>query len=185
MDEFVDGEVQETGTVDLTREINIGRRRYQVRVVGTSCRVRLDLQVHDVAGGACVGHLDGEVEVTDLAECSEAMSSLLDAIVVALDGGSASGLTIRKIRRSYPNAYKPWTHEEEGLLAQRFQDGLTVNELAKELGRRPGGIASRLKRLNLLPASTNTQSVDDLSDYLPSKPSEPDDLWSPSSVPPF
>ena len=45
------------------------------------------------------------------------------------------------------NAGKPWTKEEEKLLTDSFDKGVTVNELAKAHERRPGAITSRLLKL--------------------------------------
>lgn len=55
-----------------------------------------------------------------------------------------------EIRRLYPNAYLPWTEEQEAVLTSRFAAGATVEELAQELGRQPGGIEARLDKLELL-----------------------------------
>jgi hypothetical protein len=55
-----------------------------------------------------------------------------------------------EIRRLYPNAYRAWSSEHEKQLQTRFAEGATVEELAIELGRQPGGIEARLERLGLL-----------------------------------
>jgi hypothetical protein len=55
-----------------------------------------------------------------------------------------------EIRRAHPNAYLPWTQEQEELLAARHAEGATVAELAEELGRQPGGIEARLEKLELI-----------------------------------
>jgi hypothetical protein len=61
-----------------------------------------------------------------------------------------------EIRRAHPNAYLPWTPEQEELLAARHADGATVAELAEELGRQPGGIEARLEKLELIDATEST-----------------------------
>ena len=61
-----------------------------------------------------------------------------------------------EIRRAYPNAYLPWTSEQEELLAARHAEGATVAELAEELGRQPGGIEARLEKLELVDPSEST-----------------------------
>ena len=48
-----------------------------------------------------------------------------------------------------PTLHEPWTPEEEGKLIAGFKAGLKVAELAKEHGRKKGGISSRLKKLGL------------------------------------
>lgn len=55
------------------------------------------------------------------------------------------------IRKTYPRAYEHWTNDEEEKLKARYKEGATINDLAKEFQRKPGGIHSRLKRLGLLP----------------------------------
>ncbi len=54
------------------------------------------------------------------------------------------------IRKDYPAAYQKWTSEEEKLLVAGFRLGKTVAQLAKDLGRKKGGIHSRLKKLGFI-----------------------------------
>jgi hypothetical protein len=51
-------------------------------------------------------------------------------------------------RLEHPNAYMPWTPEEERILLSSYAKGMTIPELAKLLGRNRGAIRSRLKKLN-------------------------------------
>ena len=44
----------------------------------------------------------------------------------------------------------PWTDKEEAKLIVGFKAGLAVVELAKEHGRKIGGIRSRLKKIGLV-----------------------------------
>jgi len=48
-----------------------------------------------------------------------------------------------------PNAYENWSEEQEKFLSENFKSGMTVNELAKHLQRKPGAIRSRLRKLGL------------------------------------
>jgi DNA-binding NarL/FixJ family response regulator len=57
--------------------------------------------------------------------------------------------SIDKIRADRPKAYQAWTPEEEQRLSQLHGAGIPVNDIAKQLGRQPSGIKSRLKRLGL------------------------------------
>jgi hypothetical protein len=50
----------------------------------------------------------------------------------------------------YTNAWQPWTTEEDERLRTRFENGLSVSALARELGRTDGAIRSRLARLGLI-----------------------------------
>lgn len=63
--------------------------------------------------------------------------------------GSFDQEYIEKVRKEHPNAYQPWTKEDEELLAALFNDGKTVNELSKSFQRNEGGIKSRLAKLGL------------------------------------
>ena len=53
---------------------------------------------------------------------------------------------IAKMRETYPNAYKPWDNNQDGLLKEKFQNGVTVKQLSKLLGRHEGSITMRLKK---------------------------------------
>jgi len=58
--------------------------------------------------------------------------------------------TAQTIRAEWPNAYAPWTDEEEEVLVAEHAKGKTTKELAAVLERKPGGIRSRLKKLGLV-----------------------------------
>jgi ATP-dependent DNA helicase PIF1 len=60
----------------------------------------------------------------------------------------ASGWTekIDKMRQTYPNAYKPWEAQQDSLLKEKFQNGATIKELSKLLGRHEGSITMRLQK---------------------------------------
>ena len=60
----------------------------------------------------------------------------------------ASGWTdkIAKMRETYPNAYRPWQHADDEVLKQDFQNGHTVEQLSKKLGRHEGSITMRLQK---------------------------------------
>ena len=50
------------------------------------------------------------------------------------------------------NAGKPWNHDEEKLLCEGFDGGLTVSELAQKHQRTEGAIQSRLEKLSKVPS---------------------------------
>lgn len=58
--------------------------------------------------------------------------------------------SVEEIRQKHENAYKKWTTEEEELLIDRYRNGKKIEELAKLLGRKRGGIRSRLKKLGFI-----------------------------------
>lgn len=55
--------------------------------------------------------------------------------------------SVEKIREQHPNAYAPWTEEEEEKLLRLKKEGQSTRDIAKALGRKRGGITSRLKTL--------------------------------------
>src|SRR3989344_4988327 len=54
-----------------------------------------------------------------------------------------------EIREKHPNAYRPWTTEQDEELAKLFSSGISVADLTKKFGRKRGGITSRLEKLGL------------------------------------
>ena len=61
---------------------------------------------------------------------------------------SASGWAdkIEKMRETYPNAYRPWTDEQDDELKTGFTNGETVQSLSQKLGRHEGSITMRLQK---------------------------------------
>lgn len=57
---------------------------------------------------------------------------------------------VAAMRESHAKAYAPWTTSEENDLVLRHQQGETVDAIAASLGRKPGAIRSRLRKLALI-----------------------------------
>jgi ATP-dependent DNA helicase PIF1 len=53
---------------------------------------------------------------------------------------------IEKMRETYPNAYKPWESIQDEQLKEKFQNGASLKELSKLLGRHEGSIVMRLQK---------------------------------------
>jgi ATP-dependent DNA helicase PIF1 len=53
---------------------------------------------------------------------------------------------IAKMRETYPNAYKPWTNQDDVALKQEFQNGKDIRGLSELLGRHEGSIKMRLQK---------------------------------------
>jgi ATP-dependent exoDNAse (exonuclease V) alpha subunit len=60
--------------------------------------------------------------------------------------GSGWADKIAKMRESYPNAYRPWTTEDDDTLRLEFTNGATISQLSKKLGRHEGSITIRLQK---------------------------------------
>lgn len=52
-------------------------------------------------------------------------------------------------RKKHPQAYAPWTQEDDNRLELLYCEGMKVKELSKEFGRNKGAIQSRIKKLEL------------------------------------
>lgn len=64
------------------------------------------------------------------------------------DGSWAEKL--EKMRAKHPNAYRPWTEEQDTRLRKLFKKGESREEIAKNLGRHKGSITARLEKLELI-----------------------------------
>ncbi|MEK7479839.1 MAG: PIF1 family DEAD/DEAH box helicase [Patescibacteria group bacterium] len=58
---------------------------------------------------------------------------------------------IEKLREKYPNMGRPWSKNDDTLLAAMFSEKKPNAEMAKHFGRKPGAIRSRLGHLGLVP----------------------------------
>ncbi len=52
-------------------------------------------------------------------------------------------------QQEYPNAYAPWSEEDDWELTRMWCEGASVKDLANHFQRKPGGIRSRIKKLEL------------------------------------
>lgn len=57
--------------------------------------------------------------------------------------------SVEACRVEHPNAYKPWSQEDDDRLELLFCEGKTTKELSKIFQRRQGAIRSRVKKLEL------------------------------------
>jgi ATP-dependent exoDNAse (exonuclease V) alpha subunit len=60
--------------------------------------------------------------------------------------GSGWSDKIAKMRETYPNAYRPWQKDDDDVLKQSFQNGVSIKDLSKKLGRHEGSITMRLQK---------------------------------------
>ncbi len=57
---------------------------------------------------------------------------------------------LEKLREKYPNAYRPWSKEEDEDLKERFLGGEDQKSLTQAFGRQSGSIRARLIKLGLI-----------------------------------
>lgn len=55
----------------------------------------------------------------------------------------------QQAQQSHPRAYEPWTEDEEKQLLSLHECGYSIREICDELGRQPGAIRSRLRKLSV------------------------------------
>lgn len=75
---------------------------------------------------------------------------LLETMAKLLPAPVKKERVIRPMIKPYPNAYSPWSTEDDKLLGKLYESGKTIDELTKLFGRNSGGIKSRLRKLNLI-----------------------------------
>ena len=68
---------------------------------------------------------------------------------------------MEEIKSKFPKAWSKWSYEEEQKLSKLFSQGKKVSEIAGALGRAPGGIYSRLRKMEIIDEST--EFSDDLA----------------------
>lgn len=61
-------------------------------------------------------------------------------------GSSSWSEKIEKMRETYPNAYRPWTNDQDAVLKQEFLNGLDVPALSSLLGRHQRSVIMRLQK---------------------------------------
>lgn len=57
---------------------------------------------------------------------------------------------VRKMMRAFPNNGKPWKTTEETAIITGMKKGLTLYQMAEEIGRTPTAVADRLVELRIL-----------------------------------
>ena len=64
---------------------------------------------------------------------------------------AAPAASLAALRERYPNMGRPWTKDDDALLAKMFSEKKKNGDIAKHFGRKPGAIRSRLGHLGLIP----------------------------------
>lgn len=66
------------------------------------------------------------------------------------EGQKPKSYSVEIIRQQYPNAYAKWTSEDDKLLQNKYDQGISVAELSQFFQRKPDAIRSRLKKLGII-----------------------------------
>ena len=70
---------------------------------------------------------------------------------------------ILKIQKKSPNAYAAWDDDQDLELRDLFKRQIAIIEIASLMGRQPGGIRSRLKKMGLIGKNDTKQTSHDVS----------------------
>lgn len=57
--------------------------------------------------------------------------------------------SVAACRMEYPQAYTPWTEEDDSTLTQMYENGASIDELSSHFQRKPNAIRSRMKKLGI------------------------------------
>jgi hypothetical protein len=68
---------------------------------------------------------------------------------------------LAEVHASHERAYHPWSPSEELRLRELFEREASVDEMTAELGRQPGAITSRLRKLGLIEVPAAGSSMGD------------------------
>ena len=109
-----------------------GINRTALEISETAYDIDDQLRTKSAADAKRLKHLEATLEKLELQKAS------------SKSGGWAD--KVETMRKTYPNAYRPWTDAQDSLLKQEFQNGASVKELSKQLGRHEGSITMRLQK---------------------------------------
>ncbi|HUS69914.1 MAG TPA: hypothetical protein VM075_03960 [Anaerolineae bacterium] len=101
------------------------------------------------------GPLDAEEGPRGIMVLEEDMSAFARALYAAMEclecTAKRKTYSVKAIRQTYARAYTPWTVDDEAVLRSEYLQGRLLGELAAMLGRGPGAISARLKKMGLRP----------------------------------
>ncbi|MFA6397585.1 MAG: AAA family ATPase [Candidatus Paceibacterota bacterium] len=66
------------------------------------------------------------------------------------DKKKTGGHGFDEIRKTFPNAFKPWSESDDKKLKKLFSEEVFFDEIAKEFGRKTGSIIARLQKFGLI-----------------------------------
>lgn len=134
--------------MSLEREVTDGGRTYQITAsILPDGRTELSVRSGPVDAME-LNELSGIIAREDLPVIARILKPELASIAawqgIQLDDRA---YTLAERRREHPNAYRSWSEAEEQRLLELYRTGIPIREIAKQLGRRPGGVTARLEKL--------------------------------------
>ena len=85
----------------------------------------------------------------DEAYVAELARALAAVVTMVGDETKAKSYSVEQERQTHPNAYQPWSSEEDERLKAAWTRTCSIEQLAKNHGRAPSAIRSRLEKLGL------------------------------------
>jgi len=81
----------------------------------------------------------------------EDFEAFIEGIDKAIDfigkSQNQKSFNLEKIQQQFPKAYTKWSSEDDELLQNKYDEGISVAELSQIFQRQPGAIRSRLEKL--------------------------------------
>jgi len=93
---------------------------------------------------------DGRIDVTERSGSAAERRRWGRSAAEARGLAPVAPSTVRRARARNPNAFLPWSADEERDVSRRFEAGESPSEIAQAIGRSRGAIETRLRRLGLL-----------------------------------
>ncbi|WP_433219411.1 hypothetical protein ACQP00_15140 [Dactylosporangium sp. CS-047395] len=139
-------------TSKVTKTTTVRGRTYKISAAATGSE-DIDIEVLLLNGSDTeIGRLAGRIPRPSL----HAVALSLTALAGITGGPRAPGSgnkRIDELRKTYPNAYQPWTDEDDQQLAKLYGDGTSIKDLSTAFGRRTGAIVARLAVLGQIEAA--------------------------------
>jgi len=85
----------------------------------------------------------------DEAYAAELARALAAVVAMVGDEPATRSYSFEQERQTHPNAYQPWTREEDEQLKAAYTRSSSIEQLARNHGRAPSAIRSRLEKLGL------------------------------------
>jgi hypothetical protein len=93
---------------------------------------------------------DNSTEYSSILLFEDHFFTFLDSLIKVIDEAGPRGKSsLEELKETYPNAYEPWTEQDDKKLTSLFHKGKSTKQLSDTFGRQPGAIEARLNKLQL------------------------------------
>lgn len=88
-----------------------------------------------------------DIETDDGTDADEALRDIALELLVLDASYQDKSYVVADVRKTQRNAYRLWTTAEEEQVLAMLVDGHSIGSIAETLGRKPGGIISRIQQI--------------------------------------